>query len=259
MGYVCALLNGVRQPPQHAQLHTVTASAVATGPFPALPSHASHAQPRHLLDRMVRQPDGSPSGSQFGVGPNGDLMCLGIVDGPSYDTAGVLPTCQAWEDMVVTAFEPQTNASRQDHSREASAPMRIPPRAFLSGDVTVDPARSPVADGEDDVDTFACEWTDERGTCNMEILGDRIWVSHHLSHHHHVVGHEKSQRACLWLGCTDTMNKGSLARHVVSRHLRAGTSCAFCSKVYSRADVARRHTKKCKVANGVSAQHNQTK
>jgi len=88
----------------------------------------------------------------------------------------------------------------------------------------------------------------------MDVVGDRVWMSHHLSREHNVVGHEKAPRACLWRGCTDTMNKGSLARHVVSRHLRAGASCEFCSKVYSRADVARRHTKKCKVANGMMGQ-----
>ena len=38
-----------------------------------------------------------------------------------------------------------------------------------------------------------------------------------------------------------------------------GCELWICSKVYSRADVARRHTKKCKVANGVAGRGEQSR
>lgn len=218
----------------------------------------------------VRQFDCSGPGSNpLRVGPDlrGNPQSLGNADAPSQDIAeapapAFTPVNQTWEEMVGVGFAPRAHPllPQQVRSWEPSEPTCIQPPSLVGNDTpSVEPALPQNAENDDDVDTFLCEWTDEHGTCNMVVFGDRVWMSHHLSRRHNVVGHEKSQRACLWRGCTDTMNKGSLARHVVSRHLRAGASCGFCSKVYSRADVARRHTKKCKVANGASVQGDQTK
>ena len=163
---------------------------------------------------------------------------------------GSAPENQTWEEIVGVLGHP-TQASPWE-LREATRTLTV------NDAPSIDPA-PPQNAGDDDVCTFLCEWTDKHGRCNVPVFGDRVWMSHHLSRYHNVTGHEKSQRACLWQGCTETMNKGSLARHVVSRHLRAGASCGFCSKVYSRADVARRHTKKCKVANGVAGRGEQSR
>lgn len=239
----------------------------AVDPFPGRIDHAS--QTGRFPGAVVPQFDSSrPRSDPLRVGPDlrDNAQSLGNVDARRHDIAEAsalrfTPGHQTWEEMVETALAPRAHPSLplQVRSWEPSEPTRI---QLPSNEVpSTEPAQPQNVDGDtsDDVYTFFCEWTDEHGTCNMDVLGDRVWMSHHLSRHHNVVGHEKTQRACLWRGCTDTMNKGSLARHVVSRHLRAGASCGFCSKVYSRADVARRHTKKCKVANGGSIPHEQTK
>jgi hypothetical protein len=216
----------------------------------------------------VRQFDCSwPRSNPFRPNLRGNPQGLWSADIPSQDiaeapTSGFTPANQTWEEMVEIGFAPRVHPllPPQVRSWEPSEPTHIQPPSLVSnGTRLVEPALPQNAENDDDMYPFLCEWADERGTCNMVVLGDRVWMSHHLSRRHNVVGHEKSQRTCLWRGCTHTMNKGSLARHVVSRHLRAGASCGFCSKVYSRADVARRHTKKCKVANGASAQRDQTK
>ncbi|KAF9219560.1 hypothetical protein BS17DRAFT_383186 [Gyrodon lividus] len=161
---------------------------------------------------------------------------------PRSDTA-TSPVCsfpsahQSWDQVMETGFV---------HQPAPSGPLQM---------VTLPSPRPPGAklncteDDEEETSIFLCEWMDAQGPCNMQVLGDRISMSQHLSRFHDVVGDEKVQRPCLWRGCTETMNKGSLARHVVSRHLRAGASCGFCSKVYSRLDVVRRHIAKCKAAN----------
>ena len=212
----------------------------AAVPFPA--------DTGHLSDAAVRQLDCSPSGwNPFRVSP--DLRRDFGNANASRPDAGLAASNQAWEEMVATDYVPQVRS--WEPTRTQPLVHNDPP--------SIEPTHAPNGEDDHDAHTFLCEWTDEHGTCNMDILGDRVWMSHHLSRYHNVVGHERSQRACLWRGCTETMNKGSLARHVVSRHLRAGASCGFCSKVYSRADVARRHAKKCKVAKGALVQPDQTK
>ena len=253
----------VRRPPPPNEMRSATVylpaqatAAVATVPF--------------SVPTIVRQFDCSwPGSNSFRVGPNlrGNPQSLGNANAPSQDIAeapapGSTPANQTWEGMIGMGFAPRAHPllPPQARSWEPSEPTHIQRPSLVGNDTRlVEPAFPQNAENEDDVYTFLCEWTDEHGTCNMVVFGDRVCMSHHLSRRHNVVGHEKSQRACLWRGCTDTMNKGSLARHIVSRHLRAGASCGFCSKVYSRADVARRHTKKCKVANGASAQGDRTK
>ncbi|KAH0825717.1 hypothetical protein J3R83DRAFT_9961 [Lanmaoa asiatica] len=229
--------------------------------FPFQGPLVTHYKPAVSPGAGVRQLDYSrPESNPFRLSPNlrADLRSLGNLDSPSHDIAEVsalafTPVDQTRGEIVGKAFPLRAQSSLLPQVRSWGS-------SVCNDTSSVKPAhpQNPNDDPSDDVHTF-CEWTDEHGTCNMDILGDRVWMSHHLSRYHNVVGNEKSQRACLWRGCTDTMNKGSLARHVVSRHLRAGASCGFCSKVYSRADVARRHTKKCRVANGVSVQHEQTK
>ncbi|KAG6378369.1 hypothetical protein JVT61DRAFT_14094 [Boletus reticuloceps] len=233
----------------HAQ---AAATPVATVPFPG--------------PAAVREVDCSRTGpgsnsSHVSLDLSGSLQSLGsetrdITEAP---TVGFTSANQTWEEMVGMEL-----ASRMHpppvHPWQPSGQARTQPPSLIGNDTSsIQPGPPQNVEDDDEVYTLLCQWTDEHGTCNMNVFGDRVWMSHHLSRRHNVVGHEKFQRACLWQGCADTMNKGSLARHVVSRHLRAGASCGFCSKVYSRADVARRHTKKCKVANGGSIERDQTK
>ncbi|KAN0090661.1 hypothetical protein V8E55_004227 [Tylopilus felleus] len=236
----------------HAGSHARFAVPVAAAPF---------AGPA-----AVYQFDCSRPGTNlFLAGADQRGQSLGNAIAATYDTAesftlGFTPAHLTWEQMARTGLAPRTHAMLppQGRSWEPTEPTcKHPP--FPTNEIfSVEPAPPQNAEDDDDKCIFVCEWTDEHGTCNMDVIGERVWMSHHLSRRHNVVGHEKAQRACLWRGCTDTMNKGSLARHVVSRHLRAGASCGFCSKVYSRADVARRHTRKCKVANGAAVQREET-
>ncbi|KAG8213521.1 hypothetical protein J3R82DRAFT_10153 [Butyriboletus roseoflavus] len=266
-------LPSVLQPPQRSEMRSASVqlhaapTAGAADTFPGSIDHVS--QTGRFPDGAVRQFDCAHPPLRVGPEPRVNAQSLGNVNAPSRETVEASALCftpghQTWEEMVETALAPRSHPSlpRQARPWEPSEPTHIQLPSLVNNETSsVEQAHSQNVDDDtsDDVYTFFCEWTDEHGTCNMDILGDRVWMSHHLSRHHNVVGHEKTQRTCLWRGCTDTMNKGSLARHVVSRHLRAGASCGFCSKVYSRADVARRHTKKCKVANGGSAQYEQTK
>lgn len=163
---------------------------------------------------------------------------------------------QSWDQAMGTGSVPQPSHSRPSQMislPSSPIPPRAKPHSTKAPSYIKDPEPRSTEDDEEETSTFLCEWMDEHGLCNMQVSGDRVSMSQHLSRSHDVVGDEKSQRTCLWRGCTETMNKGSLARHVVSRHLRAGASCGFCSKVYSRLDVVRRHIRKCKVANASSA------
>lgn len=232
----------------------------ATTPV-AFPAHTGRTpQVRHAAEAAARRFDCTSSGwnsfsDSLDIGNTG-------VPGPAAEVSALRFTDQAWNESVTTPFvsAPRVHPpSLQVRSWDASEPTRVQPPFLINSAASLEQVPLQNADDDQDTYTFLCEWTDENGTCNMEILGDRVWMSHHLSRHHSVVGHERFQRACLWRGCTDTMNKGSLARHIVSRHLRAGATCGFCSKVYSRADVARRHTKKCKGANGAFGQRDQVK
>ena len=249
----------VRQSLQRTQSANEHLHATAV-PFP---EHTGRP-PRQVSDGTVRALDRSSLGwYPLGASPdprheppslgNASAPRLEVMDAPALHFT---PSNQVWEEAITTAFA-SPHRPPQARSWDPSNPPHIQPPSA----VEPTPAQMQDAENEHDVHTSAtvCEWTDEHGTCNMDVVGDRVWMSHHLSRRHNVVGHERSQRACLWRGCADTMNKGSLARHVVSRHLRAGTSCGFCSKVYSRADVARRHTKKCKAATEAPVQQDHTK
>ena len=93
--------------------------------------------------------------------------------------------------------------------------------------------------------TYICEWHDNGPPCNVMLYssGDlKHSVSQHLHRFHNFLPSSgKSTQKCLWRGCLKELKQESIARHIVSVHLRAAVTCHACGTSFARQDSLRRH------------------
>ena len=111
-----------------------------------------------------------------------------------------------------------------------------PPMALTHNNVTSSAQSAP------QTRIFECQWIRNGSPCNVSVMADRRSVVEHLQHMHDMKsGEEKFRQACLWEGCTRVLNKESLARHILTVHLKEKVQCAQCGLSFAREDSLKRH------------------
>ncbi|KAG1749127.1 uncharacterized protein EDB91DRAFT_835682 [Suillus paluster] len=84
--------------------------------------------------------------------------------------------------------------------------------------------------------------------CGLWVKADRRSIIRHGQRwHRDARGGGDRKIACPWLGCTREMRASDIPRHTLSAHFGATWICrgAGCSKVYTRRDTFKAHSRKC--------------
>lgn len=97
--------------------------------------------------------------------------------------------------------------------------------------------------------SYPCSWADGGVICNVMVQATRSHMNRHLHAYHGFGGSDTRQTRCYWAGCGETMQQGSIARHMVTCHLQAKVTCPMCSKKLSRQDVISKHQRVCPAAS----------
>ena len=104
------------------------------------------------------------------------------------------------------------------------------------------PCNEPICGTDRQIRVFECQWIRNGSPCNANVMADRRSVVEHLQHIHDMKpGEEKFRQACFWEGCTRVLNKESLARHILTVHLKEKVQCAECRLSFAREDSLKRH------------------
>ncbi|KAG2342468.1 hypothetical protein BDR05DRAFT_964071 [Suillus weaverae] len=77
--------------------------------------------------------------------------------------------------------------------------------------------------------------------CGLYVEGTTRAVSAHLRRHG-ITGPDSTSIICTWGGCSKTLKKGSMARHLLT-HLGVKVRCSACGVVKCRHDLLRAHIK----------------
>lgn len=93
-----------------------------------------------------------------------------------------------------------------------------------------------------------CAWIENGKRCGQPLLDDTRKLGMHLGNSHDIQGNDKKPVTCFWEGCNRKLQRGALARHIRSRHLKTRWACNNCLKTYSRRDAMKKHTKGCQAA-----------
>ncbi|KAG1858978.1 hypothetical protein DFJ58DRAFT_291445 [Suillus subalutaceus] len=75
--------------------------------------------------------------------------------------------------------------------------------------------------------------------CGMFVEGTTSAVSAHLRGHG-IIGPDSAKIGCPWAGCSKTLKRGGLTRHILT-HLGVKVRCSICGVVRCRHDVLRAH------------------
>lgn len=92
--------------------------------------------------------------------------------------------------------------------------------------------------------TFRCLWISRETQCSAPIAGDRRSVTSHLRHNHNFVC-DGQIIACAWAGCTASMQRRNIPRHIIACHLPIKVTCSQCGLPLSRADARQKHQLAC--------------
>lgn len=103
--------------------------------------------------------------------------------------------------------------------------------------------------GTSDASSYPCLWMEGDIICNVMVGATRSHMNRHLHAYHGFGGSDTRQTRCYWAGCEGTMQQGSIARHMVTRHLQVKVTCPMCSKKLSRQDVISKHQRVCPAAS----------
>lgn len=91
-----------------------------------------------------------------------------------------------------------------------------------------------------------CQCVTDGSPCNAEVEGTIRSVRDHLRRVHSFRSAGKDAIKCLWVGCENTLQRESIPRHIISRHLRVKVSCVECGLSLSRRDVRYSHARSCR-------------
>ncbi|KAG1878327.1 hypothetical protein F4604DRAFT_1756610 [Suillus subluteus] len=77
--------------------------------------------------------------------------------------------------------------------------------------------------------------------CGLHVEGTTCAVTAHLRRHG-ITGLDSTSTICTWGGCSKTLKKGSMTRHLLT-HLGVKACCSACGVVKCRDDLLRAHIK----------------
>lgn len=91
--------------------------------------------------------------------------------------------------------------------------------------------------------SFECRWLVQNGApCGLFVTADRRSVHEHLQHVHGIKpGEEKARETCFWEHCRTVLKKESLARHILTVHVKDKVCCDDCGLLFAREDSLKRH------------------
>ena len=121
--------------------------------------------------------------------------------------------------------------------------------ASPSSDPHMDYTSEPHNGTSDASASYPCQWTEGGIICNVMVQATRSHMNRHLHTYHGFGGSDTRQTRCYWARCGETMQQGSIARHMVTCHLQAKVTCPMCSKKLSRQDVIFKHQRVCPAAS----------
>lgn len=75
--------------------------------------------------------------------------------------------------------------------------------------------------------------------CGMFVEGTTTALSAHLREHG-VPGPDNASTSCSWAGCSKTLKRGAMPRHILT-HLGVKACCSVCGVVKCRLDLLRAH------------------
>lgn len=91
---------------------------------------------------------------------------------------------------------------------------------------------------------FECHWLTNGGLCGKHVMPNRCSVIAHVQDFHGIKpGEEKAREMCFWEHCGTVLRKESLARHILTVHLKEKVHCAECRLGFAREDSLKRHLK----------------
>lgn len=96
-----------------------------------------------------------------------------------------------------------------------------------------------------DAQKFQCQWTTRGTQCGALIAGDRRSVTSHLRDRHGDFSSDGTTIPCGWVGCTASMQRRNIPRHILACHLEVKVPCPRCGMYLSRADANRKHQQAC--------------
>ncbi|KAF9233492.1 hypothetical protein BU15DRAFT_53790, partial [Melanogaster broomeanus] len=97
-----------------------------------------------------------------------------------------------------------------------------------------------------------CGWADGFVQCNAPLSGNSRDVRHHLQKHHRVYTTGKHRTTCRWLGCSQTLQRENLLRHIITCHLQIEVRCPDCGRRLARSDVRVKHALRCPKRRGIA-------
>ncbi|KAG8212954.1 hypothetical protein J3R82DRAFT_11320 [Butyriboletus roseoflavus] len=128
--------------------------------------------------------------------------------------------------------QPSTALTHNATSESSTQPAAFPYSEFP----TCEPPRQ---------DRFIpCQWLTNGVLCGESVMPNRCSVVEHLQLFHRIKpGEEKARERCFWAHCGTELNKESLARHILTVHLKEKVYCAECRMLFAREDSLKRHRK----------------
>lgn len=91
-----------------------------------------------------------------------------------------------------------------------------------------------------------CQYVTGDSLCDADVGSTISSVRDHLKRVHAFRSAGKDVIKCLWAGCENALQRESIPRHIVSRHLRVKVSCVECGLPLSRRDVQHSHARACR-------------
>ena len=77
-----------------------------------------------------------------------------------------------------------------------------------------------------------CAWVVVNTYCGLPVF--RNMFPAHLQDYHRIMGNDRTQVYCRWVGCSGLVSKASINRHVTEMHLQTRHTCRICGKSFSR-------------------------
>ena len=172
----------------------------------------------------------------------------------SSHSSSVLPHSSA--PLTTQTLPEPTNVALEAMSTFNQAQDQIPPSTSTTfdefgGSVTTHPALpAPPATASlamDPLDAvYTCQCVTDGSPCNAAVGGSVPAVRDHLKRDHAFRSVGKKGVVCPWVGCSRTLQRESIPRHIVTCHFRVRVLCIECGLTLSRRDVQSSHAKACR-------------
>ncbi|KAF8551504.1 hypothetical protein OG21DRAFT_268390 [Imleria badia] len=131
---------------------------------------------------------------------------------------------------------PPSTSTTSDGFWGSAATHAAPPFPPATANLATDPSNT----------VYTCQCVTDGSLCNAAVGGSARAVRDHLRVDHALRCVGKDRVVCPWAGCSRTLQRESIPRHILSCHFRAGVLCVECGLTLSRSDVRYSHARVCR-------------